>query len=59
MATFIDDTPETDEDTQNIQEEQETEQQTSPGQEDEIPERYRGKSAKDLIRMHQDHLHDS
>jgi hypothetical protein len=54
MATFIDDTPETDEDTQNIQEAQEAEQQPTPEQEDDIPERYRGKSAKDLIRMHQE-----
>lgn len=52
MATFIDNTTETDEDTQNIQDEQETEQQTLP--EEDIPERYRGKSAKDLIRMHQE-----
>lgn len=52
MATFIDDTPNTNEDTQEIVDEQEVLEEPTP--EDDIPERYKGKSAKDLIRMHQE-----
>lgn len=49
MATFIDDTPEP---TEEIQEE--VLQEQAPQEEDDIPDRYKGKSPKDLIRMHQE-----
>lgn len=53
MATFIDDTPNTDEDVADVTDEQEVLEEPTP-EEDDVPERYKGKSAKDLIRMHQE-----
>ena len=50
MATFIDDTPEPTEEL--VQEE--VQQEPTPQEEDDIPDRYKGKSPKDLIRMHQE-----
>ena len=54
MATFIDDSvQDTQEDISQLEQTQEEPQQDSP-QEPDVPERYKGKSATDLIRMHQE-----
>ena len=60
MATFIDEgyeEPQEDEELES-QEEQEPEQETPetepPDEEDDIPEKYKGKSVKDIVRMHQE-----
>lgn len=58
MAQFIDESVEINEETASLDEQQESQEDTPVNQEeqaeDDIPERYKGKSAKDLIRMHQE-----
>lgn len=63
MATFIDEgeTPTGDEQTfeeeqvlESSSEEQTEEPQTQPEEEDEVPDKYKGKSVKDIVRMHQE-----
>lgn len=57
MAQFIDESEEIKETTDTLEDQQETQEDTPVNQEEpeeDIPERYKGKSAKDLIRMHQE-----
>jgi hypothetical protein len=58
MAQFIDESEQVKEPTETIEDEQQSQEDTSVNQEEqteeEVPERYRGKSPKDLIRMHQE-----
>jgi hypothetical protein len=56
MAQFIDErSDEIQEPTENLEEQQEALEATpEEQQEEEIPDRYKGKTAKDLIRMHQE-----
>ena len=56
MAQFIDESDkEIQEPTENLEEQQEAVEATpEEPEEEEVPERYKGKSAKDLIRMHQE-----
>lgn len=56
MAEFIDERPEEEEHSQvdGLQEEQVVEEEEQPTEEEELPEQYRGKSVKDLVRMHQE-----
>jgi hypothetical protein len=56
MAQFIDErSGEIQEPTENLEEQQEALEATpEEQQEEEIPDRYKGKTAKDLIRMHQE-----
>jgi hypothetical protein len=57
MAQFIDESTENQEQTSLIQEEQEPQQQEATQEvqeEEEVPERYRNKTPKELIRMHQE-----
>ena len=59
MATFIDEgyeEPQEDEEleSQEQEPEQETPETEPPDEEDDIPEKYKGKSVKDIVRMHQE-----
>ena len=59
MATFIDEgyeEPQEDEEleSQEQEPEQETLESKPPDEEDDIPEKYKGKSVKDIVRMHQE-----
>lgn len=56
MAEFIDDERPEDEEQQTEVDNLETEEtvEQEPEQEDDLPEQYRGKSVKDLVRMHQE-----
>jgi hypothetical protein len=60
MATFIDEGYEEPQEEEELesQEEQEPEEETPesqpPDDEDDIPEKYKGKSVKDIVRMHQE-----
>ena len=59
MATFIDEGDEPQQEDEELEsQEQEPEQETPetepPDEEDDIPEKYKGKSVKDIVRMHQE-----
>ena len=58
MARFIQDSPEDlqdDEELNNFDEEQQEAQEPTPDvKEPEVPEKYQGKSIKDIVQMHQE-----
>lgn len=58
MATFIDEDMNEDEDFDTLDEQTEPEEEiqdsSPPEEEDDIPDKYKGKSVKDIVRMHQE-----